>query len=73
MGKNSGIIYDLGKGRFGIAIHSEQHTDFKKFNKVYLHVFTDRMCTKPELDPVTGKKYVTLKHISQIKAIGFSD
>ena len=73
MPKNSGIIYDLGDGRFGLAIHKEQHDSFLKINKVYLHVFTDRLCTKPETDPKTGKKYVTLKHISTIKPIGFSD
>lgn len=72
MSKNSGIIYDLGNNRFGLAIHSEQAPEFSNYKKVYLHVFTDRLCTKPELDP-SGKKYVTLKNISQIKAIGFSD
>lgn len=73
MSKNSGIIYDLGNGRHGLAIHSEQAPEFKKYKKVYLHVFTDPLCTQPELDPKSGKKYVTLKNISQIKAIGFSD
>ena len=73
MSKTSGIIYDIGNGRFGVAIHSEQHENFSKYNKVYLHVYTDRLCTKPELEPGTGKKYVTLKHISQIKQIGFAD
>jgi len=73
MSKNSGIIYEIGDNRFGLAIHSEQHDNFARFNKVYLHVFTDKLCTVPELDPATGKKYVTLKHTSKIKAIGFSD
>jgi hypothetical protein len=73
MSKNSGIIYDLGNNRYGLAIHSEQKPEFSNFKRVYLHVFTDSLCTKPELDPKNGKKYVTLKHISQIKAIGFSD
>ena len=73
MSKNSGIIYDLGNERYGLAIHSEQQENFKKFEKVLLHVFTDRLCTKPEIDPKNQKNYVTLKHIKQIKAIGFSD
>jgi hypothetical protein len=73
MAGNSGIIYDLGGGRFGLALHREQQDAFKKSNRVYLHVFTDKECSQPELDPVTGKKYVTLKHLSKIKPIGFSD
>lgn len=73
MNKNSGIIYDLGNERFGIAYNSEQLPAFKNYNKVYLHVFLDRGCNIPERDPVTQKKYVTLKHITTIKAIGFTD
>lgn len=73
MRKKSGIIYDLGEGRFGLAIHNEQHEAFTKYGKVYLHCFTDRLCTIPEVDPATGKKYVTLKQKQLIKAIGFSD
>lgn len=73
MSKNSGIIYDLADGRFGLAIHSEQHEAFSRHNKVYLHIFTDTLCTVPQVDEVTGKKYVTLKHTSKVKAIGFSD
>lgn len=73
MSKQSGIIYDIGNDRFGKAIHKEQHEDFTKFGKVYIHVYTDRLCTSPEKDPVTGKSFVTLKHHSKIKAIGFCD
>lgn len=73
MSKNSGIIYDLGENRYGVAIHSEQDPVFVKYKKVFLHVYMDRLCTVPELDPVTGKKYVTLKDLSTIKAIGYSD
>lgn len=73
MSKNSGIIYDLGEGRYGLAIHSEQHEAFSNYNKVYMHVFLDRLCTVPEKDPKNGKNYVTLKHITKIKQIGFSD
>lgn len=73
MSKNSGIIYDLGDNRFGLAIHSEQHENFTRYSKVYLHIFKDRLCTNPEKDETTGKTYVTLKHVSKIKAIGFAD
>lgn len=73
MSKQSGIIYDLGNDRFGKAIHIEQHKEFTDFKKVYLHVFTDRLCTIAEKDPATGKDYVTLKHRSKIKAIGYCD
>lgn len=70
---NSGIIYELGKNRYGIAYQKEQHENFLQFNKVYLHVFVDKNCTKPEIDPKTGKKVVTLKNIITIKRIGFVD
>jgi len=73
MSKKSGIIYDLQDGRFGLAINSEQHENFSRFNKVYLHIFNDRFCTDPQIDETTGKKYVTLKNASTIKPIGFSD
>lgn len=71
MSKQSGIIYDLGNERYGLAINSEQVKAFSQFNRVFLHVFLDSECTRPELDPQTGKKYVTLKHISKIKQISF--
>lgn len=73
MSKQSGIIYDLGDGRYGLAIHSEQHENFTRYSKVYLHIFNDQMCTDPQIEESSGKKYVTLKHISKIKPIGFSD
>jgi hypothetical protein len=73
MANNSGIIYDLGKGRYGLAVHKEQHPNFSNYGKVYLHVFVDHQCTVPEFEPGTGKKYVTLKDKKLIKAIGFSD
>ena len=72
MSINSGIIYDLSNGRYGIAIHSEQEESFIKIKKVFLHIYTDRFCTVPELDPA-GRKVVTLKSKSLIKAIGYSD
>ncbi len=30
MKENSGIIYDLGDGRYGLAKYSQQHESFKK-------------------------------------------
>jgi len=73
MSKRSGIIYDLGNDRYGLAIHAEQDESFIRMKKVYLHVFTDRLCTISELDLVNGKKIGTLKSKSLIKAIGYSD
>ena len=73
MSKNRGIIYDLGDKRWGIAINKEQHENFYRFNKVYLHDFLDAACTKPEKDLANGKNYVTLKHITKIKPVGFVD
>lgn len=73
MKKKSGIIYDLGNKRYGLAIYSEQDKSFIELKKVYLHVFTDRLCTVPELDPKNGKEIVTLKSRSLIKKIGYAD
>lgn len=73
MAKNPGIIYDLGNKRYGIAYQKEQHENFLQFNKIYLHVFVDAECTKPEIDPKNGKKVVTLKNIITVKQIGFVD
>lgn len=72
MKKKSGIIYDLGNNRYGLAIHSEQHASFLKMKKVFVHVFKDRFCQEAELDEMC-KEVSTLKNISNIKAIGFSD
>lgn len=73
MSENSGIIYDLGEGRYGVALNREQLPEFKDCKRVYLHVYLDKECTIPEKDPKNGKKYVTLKHITKIKKIGFQD
>lgn len=71
--RRPGKIYDLGAGRYGLAYNDEQHMEFRSYRKVYLHVFLDPLCTKPETDPATGKKYVTLKNIETIEFIGYSD
>lgn len=73
MANNSGIIYDLQNGKYGLALNKDQHENFKKYGKVFLHVYLDKHCTIPETCIKTGKKYVTLKNITTIKAIGFSD
>lgn len=71
--KNPGIIVQTDKGEFGIAYDKEQHEAFAKINKIYIHLFSDRLCTQPKKDPVTGKNIVTLKDISKIRPIGFVD
>jgi hypothetical protein len=73
MGTRSGIIYDIGEDRFGLAIYSEQQDRFALHKKVYLHVFKDRLCMIPEINPDTNKERAILKDISKIKAIGFAD
>lgn len=66
-------MYQLPNGKFGIAYRKEQHQSFIKIKKVYIHVFQDRICTKPDCDPITGKKYVGLYLIEKLKLIGFID
>lgn len=73
MSKSSGKIYELVNDRWGVAIHKEQSPAFSNLKKVYLHIYKDRKCTIAELDHNTGKKHVTLKHISKIKAVGYID
>lgn len=73
MSENSGIIYDLGEGRYGIARNTRQAKSFIEIGKVFLEVYLDRECTIPERDPKNGKRYVTLKHKTKIKQIGFVD
>jgi hypothetical protein len=68
-----GIIYDLGKGKYGLALYTEQKPAFTNYSRVFMRVFKDPECTIPDIDPVSGKKYVNLKHISQLKQIGFTD
>lgn len=72
MSKQPGIIYETDKGDFALAINKEQEAAFEKVNKVFVHLFTDRLCTIPKLDD-TGKKIVTLKCADKLKMIGFSD
>jgi hypothetical protein len=62
-----------GGGRYGIARNDKQVREFSDYGKIYLEVYTDRNCTVREKDPKTSKDYVTLKHYSTIKRIGFVD
>lgn len=71
--KNPGIIYEISPGRFGLAYHREQRKQFAEKGQVFVHVFTDMLCTIPELHPVTEENYSTLKHISKLKKIGYAD
>lgn len=72
MSDRSGFIYEMEGNRYGLAIHKEQNVSFQAIEKILVHVFTDRLCTKPELD-AAGKPKVILKHFSKLKQIGFSD
>lgn len=71
MNKHSGIIYETDKGEFGLAIHEEQRKEFLRQNKLYLHIFQDRNCTKPKV--VNDKAHATLKDIDKLKMVGYSD
>jgi hypothetical protein len=70
--RNSGIIYDLGNGKYGIAYNSEQREEFFAAGKVYVQVFDDELCTQPVLDQ-HNRPYKTLKQIKLIKQIGYND
>lgn len=72
MPTSPGIIYETDKGDFALAVNKEQHENFEKVNKVYVHLFTDLMCTIPKLDE-SGKKVMVLKSVDKLKMIGFSD
>ena len=73
MSKNPGIIYDLGDGKYGLALNKDQKPEFKNYGKVFMRQFTDILCTIKHTDPATGKQYVTLKHITEIRQVGFQD
>jgi hypothetical protein len=73
MSKQKGVIYQINKAEFGLALYHEQLDSFSKFDKVYVYLFEDRLCTRPKLHPENGKNIVALKHISVLKIVGFSD
>lgn len=73
MEKNPGIIYDLGGGKYGLALHKDQKPEFKLYGKVFMREYTDILCTIKHTDPETGKHYVTLKHITELRQVGFQN
>jgi hypothetical protein len=73
MSKNPGIIYDIGNGEYGLALHSEQKPAFKNYGKVFMRVYQDILCTIPATHPDNGKKLITLKHITEIRQVGYQD
>jgi hypothetical protein len=73
MSKQKGVIYQINKAEFGLALYHEQLDSFSKFNKVYLRIYEDCYCRKPKLSSENGKNIVELKHISVLKIVGFTD
>lgn len=71
--ETAGIIYDLGGGKYGLALHKDQVPNFKRYGKVFMRQFTDILCTIKDTDPATGKQYVTLKHITELRQVGFTE
>lgn len=72
MPSKSGIIYQTDKGDYALAINSEQHPNFEKVNKVYVHLYVDPICTKPAIDE-KGYRIKTLKAANKLTMVGFSD
>lgn len=73
MAKNPGIIYDLGDGRYGLALDKEQVPALKIHGKVFMRVYTDILCTIKRTEPETGRQYTSVKHITQLRQIGYQD
>ena len=71
--ESPGIIYDIGNGEYGLALHKDQVPEFKRYGKVFMRLYTDILCTIPKTDPESGKKLVALKHITEIRQVGFQD
>jgi hypothetical protein len=71
--QGKGIIYDLGNGKYGLALYNDQKPAFTNYSKVFMKVYKDAQCTIPDIHPVSGKKFVSVKHVSELKQIGFSD
>lgn len=71
--ETAGIIYDIGNGKYGLALNKDQKPEFKRYGKVFLRQYQDIMCQIPDRDPETDKQFVTLKHINQIRQVGFVD
>lgn len=71
--ETAGKIYELKDGKFGLALNKDQVPSFYCYKRVFLRLFNDRSCQDPALHPENGKKLVTLKHISEIKHIGYQE
>ena len=73
MAKNPGIIYDIGNGKYGLALNKDQHPQFKSYGKVFMRMYEDIMCTKECIDVKSGKKLISVKHINEIRQVGYQD
>lgn len=71
--ETAGIIYDIGSDKYGLALNKDQKPEFKRYGKVFLRQYQDIMCQIPDLDPESSKQFVTLKHITVIRQVGFQD
>ena len=69
MSRRSGVIYDLGDERYGVAYSDKQLAPIVAKGKVHLTLFWNRKCTSPILDK--GKHQEILKSPDKIKLIGF--
>jgi hypothetical protein len=74
MKKNAGILVEYtdknGKTQKGIARHKDQVKAFSDHNKILVWLLNDDLT---EALDETGKKLVALKHVTELKQIGFSD
>lgn len=68
-GKIVTFIDKEGATRKAIAYDKEQHAEFKKHKKVYLHYLNDDLTPKME----NGKKVAGFKSPEQLTVIGFVD
>lgn len=71
--KSQGIIYDIGKGKYGLALNHEQKPAFKMHGKVFMRQYNDILCQVPDMDPQSGSQYIALKHINSLRQVGFQD
>ncbi len=71
--RKAGYIYETNDGKFAIAYNYEQENKFLIMDKLVVHLFEDRSCMKPVIDPATGKGKKVLKSKVLLKHIGFND
>lgn len=70
--KNTGTIYKLPSGNFGLALDKHQKDEFVADKKVFLKLYMDIHCQKPLKDE-DGKQYCALKNAANLRIIGFQD